>query len=114
MPRWGDPSTDLCHFYSPLTTLWKTSYRFSPEATRFFIREYTKNCCSVHLQDTLQERLRLKFPFVLLRGISWSAMAWVAYQTEHNMMHNAETRKKLDEYMDLGFIRGLFEPFMKS
>jgi aminoglycoside phosphotransferase (APT) family kinase protein len=22
MPRWGDPSSDLCHFCSPLTTLW--------------------------------------------------------------------------------------------
>jgi hypothetical protein len=114
MPRWGDPSTDLCHFCSPLTTLWKTSYRFSPEDSNFFIREYKRNCPSVHLQDTLEERMRLKFPFVLLRGISWSAMAWIAYQTEHNMMHNADTRQKLDEYLDLRFIRSLFEPFMKS
>ncbi len=114
MPRWGDPSTDLCHFCSPLTTLWKTSFRFSPEAMAFFIGEYARNLRSAHLRDTLQERMRLKFPFVLLRGISWSAMAWVAYQTEYSGIHNEDTRLKIEEYMDLPFIRSLFEPFMKS
>ena len=83
MPRWGDPSTDLCHFCSPLTTLWKTNFRFSPDSINLFIREYKQNIRSTHLRDTLDERMRLKFPFVLLRGISWSAMAWVAYQTEY-------------------------------
>ena len=29
MPRWGDPSQDLCHFCSPLTTLWKTNWRMT-------------------------------------------------------------------------------------
>lgn len=114
MPRWGDPSTDLCHFCSPLTTLWKTSFRFSDEAIDFFIGEYARNIRSAHLRDTLKDRLRLKFPFVLLRGISWSAMAWVAYQTGYNGIHNEDTRLKLQEYMDLSFIRPLFEPFMKN
>jgi hypothetical protein len=114
MPRWGDPSTDLCHFCSPLTTLWKTSVRFSPERSDFFIREYKKNIRASHLRDTLEERMRLKFPFVLLRGISWSAMAWVAYQTDYQGVHNEDTRQKLQQYMDLDFIRSLFEPFMKN
>lgn len=112
MPRWGDPSTDLCHFCSPLTTLWKTSFRFSPDSIDLFIREYKHNIASAHLRDTLDERMLLKFPFVLLRGISWSAMAWVAYQTEYNGIHNDDTRQKLQHYLDLGFIRSLFEPFM--
>jgi thiamine kinase-like enzyme len=118
MPRWGDPSTDLCHFCSPLTTLWKTDFRFDPESMAFFLRAYKDNIKdnirSAHLLDTLEDRLRLKFPFVLLRGISWSAMAWVAYQTDYNGIHNEDTRLKLQEYMDLSFIRSLFEPFMKS
>ncbi len=114
MPRWGDPSTDLCHFCSPLTTLWKTSFRFSPESVNMFIREYKHNLHSAHLRDTLEDRMRLKFPFVLLRGISWSAMAWVAYQTDYTGIHNEDTRLKLNQYMDAGFIRSLFEPFMNS
>ncbi|GAB6191198.1 phosphotransferase family protein [Desulfocastanea catecholica] len=114
MPRWGDPSTDLCHFCSPLTTLWKTGFRFSGEAIALFLRAYARNIRSAHLRDTLEDRLRLKFPFVLLRGISWSAMAWVAYQTDYSGIHNEDTRLKLQEYMDLSFIRSLFQPFMKS
>lgn len=114
MPRWGDPSTDLCHFCSPLTTLWKTSFRFAPDSIDVFIREYKTNIHSTHLRDTLEERMRLKFPFVLLRGISWSAMAWVAYQTEYKGIHNKDTWQKLQQYMGLKFIRSLFEPFMNS
>jgi aminoglycoside phosphotransferase (APT) family kinase protein len=112
MPRWGDPSSDLCHFCSPLTTLWKTNCRLTAKNIDLFIREYKQNIRSTHQQDTLEERMWLKFPFVLLRGISWSAMAWVAYQTEYQGVHNEGTRQKLDQYMDLGFIRSLFEPFM--
>ncbi|MCP4337956.1 MAG: aminoglycoside phosphotransferase family protein [Desulfobulbaceae bacterium] len=112
MPRWGDPSSDLCHFRSPLTTLWKTNCRLTAKNIDLFIREYKQNIRCPHLQDTLEERMRLKFPFVLLRGISWSAMAWVAYQTEYQGVHNEDTRQKLEQYMDLGFIRSLFEPFM--
>ena len=114
MGRWGDPSSDLGHFCSPLTTLWKTSYRFSPEDKTDFIREYKQNIVSAHLRDTLEERMRLKFPFVLLRGISWSAMAWVAYQTEYEGILNEDTRQKLQQYLNLAFIRSLFEPVMKS
>jgi len=114
MPRWGDPSTDLCHFCSPLTTLWKTSFRFVPESTALFLKVYAQNIRSARLRNTLEDRMRLKFPFVLLRGISWSTMAWVAYQTDYSGIHNEDTRLKLQEYMDLAFIRSLFEPFMKS
>ncbi len=112
MPRWGDPSTDLCHFCSPLTTLWKTSFRFSATSIKLFIDTYKQNIHSAHLRDTLEERMRLKFPFVLLRGISWSAMAWVAYQTEYSGIQNEDTRQKLQQYMDLTFIRSLFESFI--
>jgi len=114
MPRWGDPSSDLCHFCSPLTTLWKTNYRFPPEDIDLFIREYKINLRSAHLQDTLEDRMHLKFPFVLLRGISWSAMAWVAYQSEYQGIQNEDTQQKLEEYMNLDLIRSLFEPFMNN
>ena len=114
MARWGDPSTDLCHFCSPLTTLWKTGYRFSPAASTNFLNEYKRTIRSKHLCETLEERLRLKFPFVLLRGISWSAMGWIAYQTEYDGMRDEHTWKTLQRYMDIDFIRSLFTPFMLS
>lgn len=113
MPRWGDPSTDLCHFCSPLTTLWKTDYRFAPESQEFFLDRYKQQIRSRHLRDTLGDRMQLKMPFVYLRGISWSAMGWVAYQTEYRGIRNEDTWAKLNRYLDPDCIRALFLPFMK-
>ena len=112
MPRWGDPSQDLSHFCSPLTTLWKTSYRMTPEDKARFLDAYTRQLHDPHLRDTLQERIRLRDPFVYLRGISWSAMGWVAYQTKFAGMRNADTWETLQRYMQIDFIRALFKPFL--
>jgi aminoglycoside phosphotransferase (APT) family kinase protein len=114
MPRWGDPSQDLSHFCSPLTTLWKTDWRMSPAEKRDFLKTYCRHIPDPHLCDTLAERVRLRDPFVYLRGISWSAMGWVAYQTEFSGMKNPDTWAKLQQYMDLDFIRSLFDPVIKN
>jgi thiamine kinase-like enzyme len=112
MPRWGDPSQDLSHFCSPLTTLWKTDWRMSPDQKKIFLKTYCRHIKDRHLQETLEERVRLRDPFVYLRGISWSAMGWVAYQTEFSGMKNPDTWAKLQQYMNLKFIRSLFDPIM--
>ena len=114
MPRWGDPSQDLSHFCSPLTTLWKTDYRMGAETKADFLAAYAAHIRDPHLRDTLTDRVRLRDPFVYLRGISWSAMGWVAYQTEFAGLKNADTWRTLQRYMDLDFIRSLFEPFMQD
>lgn len=114
MPRWGDPSQDLCHFCAPLTTLWKTSYRMSEADKRHFLDTYKSQITDAHLRDTLEERVKLRDPFVYLRGISWSAMGWVAYQTTYKGMRNEDTWATLQRYMQLGFIRSLFDPFLKE
>jgi aminoglycoside phosphotransferase (APT) family kinase protein len=113
MPRWGDPSQDLAHFCSPLTTLWKTDYRMDRQDRRDFLDVYCRNIRDRHLRDTLMERIRLREPFVSLRGISWSAMGWSAYQSDYAGVKNRDTWAKLNQYMDLDFIRGLFDPFLK-
>jgi len=113
MPRWGDPSQDLCHFCAPLTTLWKTSYRMSEAEKAGFLASYKKHIPDAHLRDTLEERVRLRDPFVYLRGISWSVMGWVAYQTTYTGMRNADTWATLQRYVQLDFIRSLFDPFLK-
>jgi thiamine kinase-like enzyme len=113
MPRWGDPSQDLAHFCSPLTTLWKTDWQMTPVLKRDFLKTYCQHIRDRHLRDTLYERVRLRDPFVYLRGISWSAMGWVAYQTEFSGMKNPDTWSKLKQYMNLKFIRSLFDCFVQ-
>lgn len=114
MPRWGDPSQDLCHFCSPLTTLWKTSWRMTDEEKRGFLKTYSRHLRDPHLRDTLVDRVKLRDPFVYLRGVSWSAMGWVAYQTQFSGMKNPDTWAKLQQYLNLEFIRSLFDPFMRN
>ena len=113
MPRWGDPSQDLAHFCSPLTTLWKTDFRMQPDDRRRFLDAYRRDLRDPHLKDTLMERIRLREPFVRLRGISWSAMGWAAYQSDYAGVKNPDTWAKLQQYMNLEFIRSLFDPFLK-
>jgi aminoglycoside phosphotransferase (APT) family kinase protein len=114
MPRWGDPSQDLCHFCSPLTTLWKSEYRMSAADKRRFLKSYTGGIRDRHLRRTLTERLRLRDPFVHLRGISWAAMGWIAYQTDFAGLRNPDTWRKLQQYMNLDFIRSLFDPMISN
>jgi aminoglycoside phosphotransferase (APT) family kinase protein len=113
MPRWGDPSQDLAHFCSPLTTLWKTDYRMGGADKARFIDTYASHLRDPHLRDTLGERLRLREPFVLLRGISWSAMGWVAYQGDYSGVRNPDTWATLQRYLQLNFIRQIFDPIQE-
>jgi thiamine kinase-like enzyme len=114
MPRWGDPSQDLAHFGSPFTTLWKSDYRMSESEKQAFIRHYAGHMSNPHLRDTIFDRVRLREPFVYLRGISWSAMGWAAYQQDFSGVKNPDTWETLKRYMRLSFIRGVFDPIFKS
>jgi aminoglycoside phosphotransferase (APT) family kinase protein len=114
MPRWGDPSQDLAHFCAPLTTLWKTSYRMDSADKQRFLDAYRRRIRDRHLKATLTERIRLREPFVYLRGISWSAMGWAAYQSDYAGVKNPDTWVKLQQYMNLEFIRSLFDPLLTT
>ncbi len=111
-PQWGDPSQDLSHFRVPTTTLWKTDYRMSTEDQASMMAAYQAAIQDPHLQDTIEERTRLRDPFNCLRGVSWCAMAWVQYQRGDHLLKNLDTYQKLSMYTDLDFVRSLFDPYM--
>lgn len=113
-PLYGDPSQDLSHFCAPMTTLWKTDYRMSAADKRRFIDAYRAAISDSHLRDTIDARVRLRDPFNYLRGISWSAMAWVAYQTGEHAVRNEDTFRKITSYLDLDFQRGMFDPYLSE
>ena len=113
-PLWGDPSQDLSHYRVPTTTLWKTEYRMSGKDKKEMMQAYKVAITDQHLQDTIEERTRLRDPFNCLRGVSWCAMAWVLYQTGRHTLRNQDTWRKLSMYVDLQFLHDLFDPFMKG
>jgi aminoglycoside phosphotransferase (APT) family kinase protein len=109
---WGDPSQDISHFRVPTTTLWKTGYRMGEADRRAFLDAYRSAIRDPHLVDTIEDRVHLRDPFNCLRGVAWSAMAWVSYQTGEHALQNRDTFLKVSEYLDLAFVRSLFEPYM--
>lgn len=111
-PLWGDPSQDLSHFRVPTTTLWKTDYRMSTKDQVIMMDAYKAALQDPHLQDTIEDRTRLRDPFNCLRGVSWCAMAWVQYQRGDHLLKNQDTYRKLSMYVDLNFVRGLFDPYL--
>ena len=113
-PLWGDPSQDLSHFCVPTTTLWKTEYRMTSQIKRRFLEAYMDAVADPHLRNTIDQRVRLRDPFNYLRGISWSAMAWVAYQTGVHAVKNTDTFRKVTSYLDLAFQREMFDPYLKA
>lgn len=113
-PLWGDPSQDLSHFCAPMTTLWKTAYRMSAADKRKFVETYKSAIPDKHLRDTIDDRIRLRDPFNYLRGISWSAMAWVHYQTGEHALRHEDTFRKVSSYLDLAFLRELFDPYLSG
>jgi aminoglycoside phosphotransferase (APT) family kinase protein len=108
---YGDPSQDLSHFGVPTTTLWKTEHRLDDHARRALLDAYRAQLGDAHQRDTIAERVRLRDPFNCLRGIAWSAMAWVGYREGSHALQNADTRRKLDRYLELPFLRALFAPY---
>jgi aminoglycoside phosphotransferase (APT) family kinase protein len=113
-PLWGDPSQDLSHFRVPTTTLWKTDYRMSNDDKKAMMDAYKESIDDPHLVNTIEERTRLRDPFNCLRGVSWCAMAWIQYQRGDHLLKNPDTYKKLSMYVDINFVRGLFDPYMKE
>jgi len=109
---WGDPSQDLSHFCAPTTTLWKTDVRLSVQQRRAFLDSYKRAIPDAHLRATIEERVVLRDPFNRLRGVSWTAMAWVKYQTGEQPVRNPDTFRKMESYLDLGFLRGLFDEYI--
>lgn len=108
---YGDPSQDLSHFGVPTTTLWKSEHRLDDDARRLLLEAYRGQLGDAHQRDTIAERVRLRDPFNCLRGVAWSAMAWVAYRDGRHALQNPDTRRKLDQYLEVPFLRALFAPY---
>lgn len=111
-PMWGDPSQDLSHFRVPTTTLWKTNIRLTVQDQAEMMMAYQAALHDPHLRDTIEERTRLRDPFNCLRGVSWCSMAWVQYQRDQHRLKNLDTWRKLSMYVDLNFVRSLFDPYL--
>ena len=107
-PLVTSPLQDLSHFMVPTTTLWKTNFIFNQGEEEEFLHHYLKERGMDSKYHEVKDALKLFNQFSAMRGISWSAMAWVEYQTTDREIKNQDTFETMDSYLRLDFLEMLF------
>ena len=107
-PLVTSPLQDLSHFMVPTTTLWKTNFIFNQGEEEEFLHHYLKERGMDSQYHEVKDALKLFNQFSAMRGISWSAMAWVEYQTTDREIKNQDTFETMDSYLRLDFLEMLF------
>ena len=108
------PVQDLSHFMVPTTTLWKTNFIFNQAEEEEFLHHYidTRNL-DISYRELLSA-LEIFNKFSAMRGISWSAMAWVEYQQPDRLIKNSDTFKTIESYLRRDFLEMLFPETAKE
>lgn len=111
-PLYADPAQDLGHFLAPTTTLWKTEQLLSKEQMMAFVRRYCDSVGERFDTKGLWERTMEYVRLNCLRGLSWSAMAWVEYQDPNRLIQNEDTRRKLEQYLQYEFLDTIYQKYL--
>ncbi len=109
-PVISDPCQDLTQFLAETTTLWKRNYILSKEEKEEFIKEYIYGLNG--LDRNIKERIYLYTPYLYLRALSWCAYAWLEYQKPDKEIKNMDTFRKIEEYLNLDFIKKLLKDYL--
>ncbi len=104
----SDPCQDLTHFIALTTTRWKTESVLNVQQQELFFSAYL-DAIPKFKQASIRERVELYKPFLNLRAISWCAYAYVEYQRPDRPISNESTYLKLQEYLDVEFLKALFD-----
>jgi len=108
-PVISDPCQDLTQFLAPTTTLWKTEYIFKADEKENFIKEYINGLRNG--DNNIRDRIELYTPYLYLRALSWCAYAYLEYQREDKEIKNMDTYKRINQYLDINFMKALMKPY---
>ncbi|MCG8541956.1 MAG: phosphotransferase [Clostridia bacterium] len=109
-PVISDPCQDITQFLAPTTTLWKTGHVLTSEERDGFFKTYVENLNNG--DRDIRERVHLYNPYLYLRALSWCAYAWLEYQKPNRDIKNMDTFKKIEEYLDIDFMKNLLKEYM--
>ncbi len=110
-PVISDPCQDLTQFLAETTTLWKSDYMLNREEKDCFLNLYNKNVQNG--KGSISERVEMYTPYLYLRALSWCAYAWLEYQKPNRAIKNSDTLKKIEQYIDIHFMKKLLEKWIK-
>lgn len=113
-PLISEPAQDLGHFLVPTTTFWKTEVILKPEEIRHFVRCYERAVNGRFETQSLSERLPLYFTVTCLRGVTWCAMAYREYCQPGRAITNADTFRKIQEYLKPDFLENILQNYVRK
>ena len=113
-PLISEPAQDLGHFLVPTTTFWKTDVILMPEEIRHFVRCYERAVNGRFETASLAQRLPLYFTVTCLRGVTWCAMACREYCQPGRAITNADTFRKIQEYLKPDFQENLLKNYVRK
>ena len=113
-PLISEPAQDLGHFLVPTTTFWKTDVILKPEDIRQFVRHYERAVAGRFETASLWSRLPLYFTVTCLRGVTWCAMAYREYCQPGRAISNADTFRKIQEYLKPDFLENLLKNYVRK
>lgn len=112
-PLISEPAQDLGHFLVPTTTFWKTDVILTAEEIGDFVRRYVRAVDGRMETATLHERLPLFFTVTCLRGVTWCAMALREYSQPGRALTNADTLRKIRQYVEPSFLEMLLRDYVR-
>ena len=113
-PLISEPAQDLSHFLVPTTTFWKTDVILKPEEIRHFVQHYDRAVAGRFGTESLWERLPLYFTVTCLRGVTWCAMAYREYCEPGRAIANADTFRKIGEYLKPDFLENILKNYVRK
>lgn len=94
---------DISQFLASTTTLWRSNLVLKQTEKEQFIQEYLK--VTNFDGEIFKEALHIYHPYLMLRALSWSAMAYDSYQRNTKELQNQEIFEKVKTYLQEDFLR---------
>lgn len=102
-PVISHPVQDISQFLASTTTLWRANLILNRSEKQEFISRYLSETNSD--AASFEEALRIYHPYLMLRALSWSAMAYDSYQKDTKELKNQEIFDKVASYLEEDFLR---------
>lgn len=101
-PVISHPVQDISQFLASTTTLWRSDVRLTQAEKTAFLKSYLKE--TGFDEEAFRQALNIYHPYLMLRALSWSAMAYDSYLTADKALKNREILDKVTSYLEPNFL----------
>lgn len=102
-PVISHPCQDITQFLASTTTLWRQNYTLTTAEKQQFLNAYIAKTGFDRAQ--LVEAVRIYSPYLMLRALAWSAMAFDQYESGTKKLKNPAIYQKVQQYLASDFLQ---------